>query len=773
VSEETSKPALRGDLEFLARAAPGKPDRYLLNDPVRQTVLEMTEKDVFICRHLDGKTSLESIASLFRSAFNLDISVSSLSSFVELLKSEGLLVASGGSVELSEWERMKPLVMGTGRIIPFLARRVKSFIGWPGYIVTGLLAFFGLGVLAGQWPVIWNFLSDLITHIQMAGDAGFSSVFSVQSILQIVFFFTVIPFLREIAKAVACQHYGKRVYEIRYGWFMRFIPRCTAGIHGIARLEKSQQMRVLAAGLWLEFSSFCLGMIGYGIFLPGNPMHDLCTSLAIGAALRFLLTACPLGEQDGGVLFGLWRDEPDLHRRSIRMFRAWLFRHPLPEPAPAKKQRNLIIWGGLSDLYVNGITIAILWLLGYLLMQWMGGLGAVVLILLIALKYERTIRKWMGKNIAGSSMARTEKTEKKSTWFRWLVAIVIVILLCMIPYPYEVSGEFRLQPVNQRELRTEVSSLIEKVAVSEGALVKKGDVIAQLSTRILEKDLEISRANLRKEQEHLKTMELGARPEDIAELEQAVKAMETKLKYSDETLVRTAELHKKNHVSEQDYQNVLQVRDLDRENLELAKLALASSKAGVRKEEIEAQRAMVDSLQVSVKHLEDDISRTTIRSPIDGRVVTMYIQGRIGQQVVPGDVIAVVEDMSTAVVRIALPEYYSGLIEVGSQVRVRPWAYTSRIFKGNVTAIMPVVMDKNQDVMQQASIEQEKGMVRNMSMPEDRIVPVLAEISNPDGLFRSEMTGYAKISAGWQPIGYAFFHPVIRFLKVQVWSWIP
>jgi putative peptide zinc metalloprotease protein len=64
-------------------------------------------------------------------------------------------------------------------------------------------------------------------------------------------------------------------------------------------------------------------------------------------------------------------------------------------------------------------------------------------------------------------------------------------------------------------------------------------------------------------------------------------------------------------------------------------------------------------------------------------------------------------------------------------------------------------------------------MVRNMSMPEDRIVPVLAEISNPDGLFRSEMTGYAKISAGWQPIGYAFFHPVIRFIKVQVWSWIP
>jgi putative peptide zinc metalloprotease protein len=692
---------------------------------------------------------------------------------VELLKTEGLLVDSVRFVEVTEWDRMKPLPIHVDRLIPALTRFFRPAFGWPGYIITAILGLLGLGVFAGQWPLIWYYISDLLTHVQMAGESSFSSIFSFQSVLQIAFFFTAIPFLREIAKAVACQYYGMRVHEIRYGWFMRFIPRCIAGIHGVARLGKSTQMRVLAAGLWLEFMAFCLGMIGYGIFLPGNPVRDLCTSLAIGAALRFLLTANPLGEMDGSVLFGLWRDEPDLHRRSTRLFRAWLFRDPMPEPLTDERRRNLIIWGGLSDLTVNGLTIAILWLLGYLLIQWMGGLGAVALIVLVFLKYERMIRSWFGSIDAGLTMARAEKSEKKSVWYYVLIVAIVILLLCLIPYPYEVSGEFRMQPVSQREVRSEVSSLIDSIEFSEGSIVKSGDVIARLSTRIMQRDLDVTQAALKEAQEHLKAMEAGARPEEIAQLEQAVKAMETKLKYSEETLVRTTELHDKNHVSEQDYQNVLQVRDLDKENLEIARLALVAAQAGVRKEEIEAQRANVESLEVSVRHMQDDISRCTVRSPIDGRVVTMYIQGRIGQQVVPGDVIAVVEDMSTAVVRIALPEYYSGMIDVGADVRMRPWAYTGKIFKGNVTAIMPVVMDKNQDVMQQATVEQERGMVRNMSMPEDRIVPVLAEINNTEGMFRSEMTGYAKISAGWKPIGYAFLQPIIRFIKVQVWSWIP
>jgi multidrug efflux pump subunit AcrA (membrane-fusion protein) len=766
-------PALRSDIQVLAQASPGKPDRCLLKDPTRGLILEIGSRERFLCERPDGTNSRDTIAAAFRTEFGIDLSPAGFESLLEMLKREGLLVDSAGAVELREWERMKPLPINTPRWLSVIASLFSPLAGWPGYLLMAVLLFTAFGMLSIVWPLVWDFIWNFFHYIDAAGAAGFSAIFSVQTVLQIVFFFLTIPFLRELAKGAACVHYGIRVHEIRLGWFMRFIPRCVAGIHGMVRLEKSQQVRVLSTGLLVELAAFCLGMTGMGVFQPGNPMQGFCTNLAIGAALRFLLTANPLGELDGGALLGLWLDELDLHHRATRMFRAWLFRKPMPEPVGDRQRRRLIAWGAASDLVAHGLTIAILVLVGFLLIAWMDGVGAVVLLVLIGLKYERNIRSFLARCRTGSAMATSSKSGSKSFWIKLLIFIVIVVLLCVIPYPYEVSGEFRVQPIARRELRSEVSALIEKITKSEGDTVKAGEVIAQLSTRLIQRDLDIARSNLKKGQEDLKAMEAGARPEDIAKYEQAVKTAETKLKYSEDTLVRTKDLHAKGHVADQDYQNVLLVRDMDRENLALANTALTSLKAGVRKEEIEAQRAVVESLAISVRNLEEDLKRTTLVSPIDGRVVTMYIQGHVGQQSAPGDVVAVIEDTSRATVRISLPEPYVGLVSTGSAVRIRPWAHADRIFDGKITMVMPVVMDKSEDVMKEDSVQQEHGTVRSLNSPAERIVPVLAEIDNADGLFKSDMTGYAKIAAGTRSVGYAFFHPVIRFFKVQVWSWLP
>lgn len=766
-------PVLRSDLEMLNQAAPGKPDRFLLKDPKRGSVLEMTSRERFICERLDGQTGEPKLREAFQVQFGMALSRTGLFSLIELLQTEGFLSDRKSVTPPREWDTMRPLSIDADRLFSRLASVFLPLAGWPMIFIFAVLLLLAFGVLLDHWPQVWSVLSDFFWHIEVAGHTGFSSVFSLQTLVQIALFFTVIPFFRELAKGAVCTHHGARVPEIRFGWFMRFIPRCIAGVHAMLRLEKRQQMQVVTAGLLVELFMFCMGMIGVGVFRLDNPLHTTSICLAIGAALRLLFTANPLGEQDGGVLLALWMDEPDFRYRAVQAFRAWLFKRPMPEPMGEQRRRLFVRWGAAADLTVTAITIAILWLFGYLLIHWLGGLGAVLLVVLVYVKYEKEIRsKFVGRRLE-TLMPKSVASNKMSIWFKLLIAAVIIALLILIPYPFEVSGEFRVQPVAQREVRSEISALIHEITVDEGDTIKAGDVIARLDGRLIQKDLDLSRAALRKEKEHLRAMEAGARPEDIAQLEQAVKAAETKLKYSEDSLKRTEDLHKKNHVSDQDYQNVLMVRDLDREGLELARLTLDALRAGVREEEIEAQRAVVDSLEISTKHLESDLARTTITSPIDGRVVTMFMQGRVGSQSSPGDVIAVVEDLSRASIRIALPESYVGMVVTGAAVRIRPWAHSSSIFKGEVTAIMPMVLQKSDDIMKQATMEQEHGMVRNLSTPEDRIVPVLAEIENADDLFKSDMTGYAKISAGWKPIGYAFFHPVIRFFKVQVWSWIP
>jgi len=766
-------PVLRSDLDMLDQAAPGKPDRFLLKDPIRGSVLEMTTRERFICERLDGQTSEPELREAFQLQFGLALSRTGLYSLIELLQTEGFLSDRKPATAAREWETMRPLSIDADRLFSRLASMFQPLVGWPIISIFAMLLLLAFGVLLDHWSQVWSVLSDFLWHIEVAGNTGFSSVFSMQTLLQIALFFTIIPFFRELAKGAVCTYHGARVPEIRFGWFMRFIPRCIAGVHAMLRLEKRQQVQVVTAGLLVELFMFCIGMIGVGVLRLDNPLHTTSMCLAIGAALRLVFTANPLGEQDGGVLLALWMDEPDFRYRAVQAFRAWLFKRPMPEPMGEQKRRRFIRWGAAADLTVTAITIALLWLFGYLLIHWLGGLGAVLLVALVYLKYEKEIRSLLAGRRLETVMPKSVASKKMSIWFKLLIAAVVIALLILIPYPFEVSGEFRVQPVAQREVRSEISALIHEITVDEGDTIKAGDVIARLDGRLIQKDLDLSRSALRKEREHLRAMEAGARPEDIAQLEQAVKAAETKLKYSEDSLKRTEDLHKKTHVSDQDYQNVLMVRDLDIEGLELARLSLAALQAGVREEEIEAQRAVVESLEISTKHLESDLERTTIKSPIDGRVVTMFMQGRVGSQSAPGDVIAVVEDLSRATIRIALPESYVGMVVTGAAVRIRPWAYSGRIFKGEVTAIMPMVLQKSDDIMKQANMEQEHGMVRNLSTPEDRIVPVLAEVENNDNLFKSDMTGYAKISAGWKPIGYAFFHPIIRFFKVQVWSWIP
>jgi len=54
-----------------------------------------------------------------------------------------------------------------------------------------------------------------------------------------------------------------------------------------------------------------------------------------------------------------------------------------------------------------------------------------------------------------------------------------------------------------------------------------------------------------------------------------------------------------------------------------------------------------------------------------------------------------------------------------------------------------------------------------------RVLRVVTEVPNPDGRLKSDMTGYAKIAAGDRPLWDVIFRPLIRWVRVKVWSWIP
>jgi putative peptide zinc metalloprotease protein len=54
-----------------------------------------------------------------------------------------------------------------------------------------------------------------------------------------------------------------------------------------------------------------------------------------------------------------------------------------------------------------------------------------------------------------------------------------------------------------------------------------------------------------------------------------------------------------------------------------------------------------------------------------------------------------------------------------------------------------------------------------------KVVRVLTELNNSNGLLKTEMTGYAKIECAKRPVVIAFTRWLVRFIMIEVWSWIP
>ena len=88
-------------------------------------------------------------------------------------------------------------------------------------------------------------------------------------------------------------------------------------------------------------------------------------------------------------------------------------------------------------------------------------------------------------------------------------------------------------------------------------------------------------------------------------------------------------------------------------------------------------------------------------------------------------------------------------------------------------SIAPVAYEKSRKRVERTLTETELIIEKNEIIREQgKVVRVLSELSNADGLLKTDMTGYAKIECEKKPVGIAFTRWLVRFITVEVWSWI-
>jgi putative peptide zinc metalloprotease protein len=226
-------------------------------------------------------------------------------------------------------------------------------------------------------------------------------------------------------------------------------------------------------------------------------------------------------------------------------------------------------------------------------------------------------------------------------------------------------------------------------------------------------------------------------------------------------------LSAKQALLEQEQQNV----ETSQKNLEKAQAQLKLVLSGSRPEDIEASRHQVEMAQSEVRGLEQNIQydqdkskSTDLLMPFNGYLVDSYLNKKLGSFINQGDTFAMVEDGNELVVELELPEYDASEIAVGNKAELKLLAYPDRSIRGQVISIEPA----------STSIIT-TGDTTSPSTTTDsyRFFKVIIKPTELHGVLKPGMSGYGKVEAGKKPLIVALTRPLVRFIEVELWSWLP
>ncbi len=375
-----------------------------------------------------------------------------------------------------------------------------------------------------------------------------------------------------------------------------------------------------------------------------------------------------------------------------------------------------------------------------------------------------------------------------------LIVLVVVAGIAAAAYEFFRNGSERESKVIQVSGNIEVTAVelsfripgwLERRAVSEGAKIKEGDVIAELDRTELSEEVGLREAEVRGSAALVAELESGSRPEEIARAASALdraKALVVELESGSrpEEIGAAEAAHKAAGVEAQrlklDFERMKQLeesgaattQELDRaraayeaaserereagerlklakegprkEEIERARAAAKEAEAtwelakqGPRKEEVERARAQLEGSRRALAIAQTRLGWTVLKSPVTGVVLSKNAES--GEFVGAGTPIVTVADMTTVWLRAYVNEGDLGRVKVGQAVEVRTDTYPEKVYSGRVSFI------SEEAEFTPKSVETRKERVK-------LVYRIKVEIDNPAQELKAGMPADARILSG-------------------------
>jgi HlyD family secretion protein len=330
----------------------------------------------------------------------------------------------------------------------------------------------------------------------------------------------------------------------------------------------------------------------------------------------------------------------------------------------------------------------------------------------------------------------------------------------------QIQANGVVQAVQKINLSPEESGRIAQLYVTEGYRVEKGQIIARMSSELIQAQVNQYQALLAKAKSDLELKRAGTRSEEIAEAkarvttaEASVAAGQAKLNRATEELRRNQILVQEGAISRNAFGEFITKQAEAKANLEaeLARLkeqqqSLNKDNNGLRPQEIAQAEAEVAQAKAQLAFYQSQFNNTVIRAPFAGIITRRFAQE--GDFVTPTTSASSSEGAtSTSIAELSsgleiegkIPEATISKINLGQTVDIQADTYPNETFKGWVNLIAPRAVQENNVTSFRVKVALSTGQVKLKSGMNVRltflgepiknalVIPLAAVVTQPNG----------------------------------------
>lgn len=254
-----------------------------------------------------------------------------------------------------------------------------------------------------------------------------------------------------------------------------------------------------------------------------------------------------------------------------------------------------------------------------------------------------------------------------------------------------VSAPGQVEPVTNVAISARVSARIAEIPYEEGERVTMGDpdadppISPSLLIRLDATDLQASLTSAEARRDG-QAAQIEVEESRIEAQEASLLGTRASMDEAKRDLDRNRDLVASGDVSRTAYEQAQRRYD------EMAsQYASAEANLEASRKSLNVSRFNLKAAEAEIERAKDNLSYTTIHSPIDGVVTSVNVEpGEVaitGTMNNPGTVLLEVADLSTMLVVAELDEADVGQVTEGQAARVRMLAYPDRIFEGHVRSV--------------------------------------------------------------------------------------